>query len=109
MNEARLGRFVGALRAIVGDDGVLTEPHDIAPYRSDVGLTATDAALVVVRPRARETVPAMVQLCADAGAPITPRGGGTGFCGGAVPFGNALNVVVSLERMREIVAIDPVG
>jgi FAD/FMN-containing dehydrogenase len=35
---------------------------------------------------------------------VTPRGGGTGFAGGAVPFGG---VVVSLERLRSVRSFDP--
>jgi FAD/FMN-containing dehydrogenase len=109
MNDGHLGQLVDALRAIVGDDGVLTEPHDIAPYRGDVVFTAEAAALIVVRPRDKDMVPAVVRLCAEAGAPITPRGGGTGFCGGAAPCAAGWNVVVSFERMRRILAIDPMG
>lgn len=109
MKPRHAGQLVAALRAIAGDDGVLFEPHDVAPYRSDVALTADDAALIVVRPRERDMVPAVVRTCAEAGAAITPRGGGTGFCGGAVPCGGGLNVVVSFERMRKVIAIDPIG
>jgi FAD/FMN-containing dehydrogenase len=109
MNDERTRELVDALRAVVGEDGVLTDPHDIEPYRGDVVFTASDAALVVVRPRARDTVPAVVSVCAEAGIPVTPRGGGSGFCGGAAPCAAGLNVVVSFERMRRVLSIDTVG
>jgi FAD/FMN-containing dehydrogenase len=88
---------------------VLDQPHDLAPYRGDVGATAADTSLIVARPRDTAAVSAIVKLCAESGISITPRGGGSGFCGGATPGDAGLNVVVSFERMRRIRAIDAVG
>ncbi len=97
------------LRVIVGADGVLDEPHDIAPYRGDLACRADTAAVVVVRPRHTGEVSDLVCACAVAGASIVPRGGGTGLAGGATPQDAGLNVVVSFERMRRIRSVDVVG
>jgi FAD/FMN-containing dehydrogenase len=40
---------------------------------------------------------------------VIPRGAGTGLAGGATPLSGRVNVVLSLERMRAIRAVDPVG
>ena len=58
----------------------------------------------VVLPRHAEEVAEVVAWCYEQGVPITPRGGGTGFAGGAVPFGG---VVLGLERVRRIRSLDP--
>lgn len=58
----------------------------------------------VVLPRTASEVAEVVAWCYEHDAPITPRGGGTGFAGGAVPLGG---VVVGLERLRSIRSIDP--
>jgi glycolate oxidase subunit GlcD len=58
----------------------------------------------VVLPRTAEEVTEVVAWCYDHDVPITPRGGGTGFAGGAVPLGG---VVLGLERLRRVRSIDP--
>jgi len=42
--------------------------------------------------------------CYERDVPLTPRGGGTGFAGGAVPLGG---VVLSLERLTRVRSFDP--
>lgn len=59
----------------------------------------------IVRPRTTAEVQAVVKLSDETGLPITPRGGGTGVVGGAVP--NRGGVLVDLRDMRGIVAFDP--
>jgi glycolate oxidase subunit GlcD len=46
-----------------------------------------------------------VEWCYSNDVPIVPRGGGSGFSGGAVPVGGG--VVVSLERMTRVRSFDP--
>ena len=91
------------LRARFGDlvlDGVP------AAYLAD----ATEArglrgrADAVVLPRTAAEVAEVVAWCYEHDVPITPRGGGTGFAGGAVPLGG---IVLGLERLRSVRSIDP--
>jgi glycolate oxidase subunit GlcD len=58
----------------------------------------------VVLPRTADEVAEVVAWCYDHDVPITPRGGGTGFAGGAVPLGG---IVLGLERLRRVRSIDP--
>ena len=51
-------------------------------------------------------VAAVVGACAEAGAPIVPQGGNTGQCGGATPDDRGTAIVVSLQRMNRVRAID---
>ncbi len=60
---------------------------------------------VVARPRSRASVVAVMQLAHAARVPVTPRGGGTGLSGGALPV--AGGVVLSTDRMNRILRIDP--
>jgi glycolate oxidase subunit GlcD len=77
-----------------------------AVYLSD----ATEArglhgrADAVVLPRTAAEVADVVAWCYERDIPITPRGGGTGFAGGAVPLDG---VVLGLERLRSVRSIDP--
>ncbi len=59
----------------------------------------------VVVPSRVEDVQALVAWCASRGVPIVPRGGGTGFAGGAVPVDGG--VVCSLENLNAVRRFDP--
>ena len=93
-----------ALRAALPPRQLLTDPDTVAPYLHDEAEWAPyGRAVAVVRPTTTAEVAAVVAACARFGAPVVPRGAGTGLSGGA----NAVDgcVVLSTERMREIVEI----
>ncbi|MBN1836525.1 MAG: FAD-binding oxidoreductase [Spirochaetales bacterium] len=99
--------WVARAREIAGDTGVLTDPADLEPYARDE--YAVDSyvrpPLAVLRPSTEEQVAAVVTLCAEAGVPITARGGGTGLAAGCVP--SAQGVVLSCERLNRVLEVDP--
>jgi FAD/FMN-containing dehydrogenase len=66
-------------------------------------------ALAVLAPASTDEVAQIVTACAATGTPIIPYGGGTGLVGGQIAQGGAVPVIVSLERMRGLRDIDPVG
>ncbi|MEV0989687.1 FAD-binding and (Fe-S)-binding domain-containing protein [Streptomyces sp. NPDC049949] len=58
----------------------------------------------VARPRDAEDVAAALRICAEAGVPVVPRGGGTSIAGQATGVG----VVLDLTRhMNALVSLDP--
>jgi FAD/FMN-containing dehydrogenase/Fe-S oxidoreductase len=59
---------------------------------------------VVLMPDAEEEIPGLVQGCIDLELTIVPRGGGTGYTGGAVPltWKSAVVNTEKLERMSEV-------
>ncbi|WP_343243289.1 FAD-binding oxidoreductase, partial [Streptomyces sp. SID12501] len=58
----------------------------------------------VVTPRDAEDVATALRICADAGVPVVPRGGGTSIAGQATGTG----VVLDLTRhMNALVSLDP--
>ena len=77
-----------------------------ASYLADAtesrGLIGHADALVL--PRRAEEVAEVVAWCYEQGVPVTPRGGGTGFAAGAVPFGG---VVLALERLSRVRSLEP--
>jgi glycolate oxidase subunit GlcD len=93
------------LRSIVGEDGVL--PTDTRAYLADAteSRSISGRADAVVLPSTAEQVRELVAWSDRAEVPLIPRGGGTGFAGGAVPVDGG--VVVALERMTAIRAFDP--
>ncbi|SEE65554.1 FAD/FMN-containing dehydrogenase [Rhizobiales bacterium GAS191] len=101
--------LVAALRRAAGEDAVLDAPADLAGYGGDLARQADNGILCVVRPRSTAELSEVVKICAAAGIPLTPRGGGTGLAGGACPSAEHGSVVVSFERMRKIRALDTTG
>ena len=94
------------LAQIVGATNDLTEPADIAPFVTDWRGRYRGAALCVVRPADTAEVAAVVRACAAANTPIVPQGGNTSLCGAATPDGEGRAVLLSLTRLRHILAVD---
>jgi glycolate oxidase subunit GlcD len=60
----------------------------------------------LVRPGSADEVAALLAWCYAHDVPLTARGGGSGFAGGATPEGG---IVCSLERMHAVRALQPEG
>jgi glycolate oxidase subunit GlcD len=93
------------LARIVGADHVLA-PAPKA-YLTDASIAAGlhGTAAAVVRPGDAAQVAEVVAWAHERGVAIVPRGGGTGYAGGAVPGDG--EVVLSLERLDRIRSFDP--
>ncbi|GAA2658437.1 MULTISPECIES: FAD-binding oxidoreductase [Actinosynnema] len=87
-------------------DLALTDPDVLASLsHDDAEWAPVGTPLAAVRPRTPEQVRDVVRACLEHGAPIVPRGAGTGLSGGA----NAVDgcVVIALDRMNRVLEIDP--
>jgi len=60
---------------------------------------------VVLAPDAENEVPALVRTCIELGLTIIPRGGGTGYTGGAIPL-TALSAVINTEKLEKLSAVE---
>jgi glycolate oxidase len=97
--------IVETLVEIVGVSAVSAGDAIQDDYTHDEALTAIpQRPLVVVRPATTAEVARIVHLATEAGLPITARGSGTGLSGACVPVDGG--IVVSFERMSEILEID---
>lgn len=103
MNAAS-DNLVDRLANIVGERGVVTAPDAMANYLREMRGRFTSEAMAVVRPSDTDEVAAVVTACAEAGVAMVPQGGNTGVVGGAVS--HADQVIVSLERLRRVRAVD---
>ncbi len=93
------------LRPLVGVEG-LADPAD-ARFQHDAtesqGLRGIPDAVVL--PADADAVAAVVSWCYERDVAIVPRGGGSGFSGGAVPVEGG--VVIDLSRMTAVRSFDP--
>ena len=95
------------LRRITGADFVRTDDATLDACAVDALRRDGHRPDVVVLPVTSGEVSAIARLCHDCRVPLVPRGGGTGYTGGAVPLYGG--VVVSMERFSRIVEIDEVN
>ncbi len=97
---------IQALRTIVGERGVVTDPEHMQPYSHDEFALPEIGNMpeVVVKPENTQQVSELLRLASQQMLPVTPRGGATGLCGGCVPSRGGISV--SMERMTRILEID---
>ncbi len=98
--------LVARLHAVVGDAGLIQTQSDMAPYLTDWRGSFTGKALAIVRPATTDEVAAVMGICAATKTPVVPQGGNTGLVGGGVPDTSGDAIVLSLNRMSHIRAID---
>ena len=93
-----------ALVGVVGKERVLTDPGDRHVYGYDNSRKhhSPDAVVFALT---EDEVRDIVAVCRAHKTPLIARGRGTGTAGAAVPVRGG--VVLSLERMRRIITVDP--
>ena len=107
IDGARQAEVVARLRPILPGEALLHAAEDTKSYESD-GLSAyRQPPMVVALPENEDQVAAVLRACRDLGVPVVARGSGTGLSGGALPRGDG--VLLSLAKMRRILAVDPVA
>ncbi|MCY0858438.1 FAD-binding oxidoreductase [Cupriavidus sp. D39] len=109
MNASHLDSFLALCRAALGEQHVLTDAADKAPYLTDWRKRYTGEAVAVLRPGSAEEVAAAVHACHAHKLAVVPQGGNTGLCGGATPQAEPASVVISLQRLNRVRQVDPLN
>jgi len=94
-----------SLQDLLGDAGCL-RGGDLTAYEQDWRKRYSGCAMAVVRPTSTDEVAAIVRLCAMHGVSLVPQGGNTGLVGGSTPDDSGRQILLSLNRMQRIRAID---
>src|ERR1700731_4167069 len=89
--------------ALLGPQGCLDRPADLALYEFDGGVDKHPPDLVVF-PRTTAEVSAIVKLAGEFQVPFVGRGAGTGLSGGAIPTEGG--IMVAFARMNRVLEID---
>lgn len=93
------------VRALVGAEAVgdRSDPRFHRDATESQGVAAEPDAVVL--PADAAEVAKVVAWCYEQEVPIVPRGGGSGFSGGAVPVTGG--VVIAMDRMTRVRSFDP--
>jgi FAD/FMN-containing dehydrogenase/Fe-S oxidoreductase len=94
---ARLGRITR--KDNIQFDGLARVSHvtDATDWR-------VEYPFVVINPDTEDEIAALVRACIELGLTIIPRGGGTGYTGGAVPL-TPLSAVINTEKLDTLSAV----
>jgi FAD/FMN-containing dehydrogenase len=104
MNSDAVVRLIGEL---LGEYGCLTQSSDRQPYESGARYGAGIAACIA-RPASVQEVAELIRLCATESVRIVTQGANTGLVGAASPDASGTQVILSMDRLKGIVEIDPV-
>ena len=91
------------LREIVGAEFVLVDAERVEPYAQDAVKEKFPPEAVVL-PETAVEIAAILRLANEARFPVTARGGGVGYTGGAVPVQGG--IVIGTDRMNRIKEIN---
>ena len=96
-------RVKRALKEVLGEYKVLDDQMDRMLYSYDATRIQAPPDVVVI-PENEEEVKKIVKICYEEDIPVTPRGAGSGYTGGALPVKGG--VLISFEKMDRILEID---
>jgi glycolate oxidase len=100
INETLIDAFI----EISGKENVLVFSEDIANYGSDETGNYKFLFDILIKPSSPNEIAEIFKLCNKYKISITPRGGGSGVTGGALPIRRG--IILSLERLNKIISIN---
>ncbi len=103
VTNASKPEVVEKLKQIVGAENVLVEPDKVEPYGADAVKEKFPPEAVVFPENTAQMV-AILKLANEYLFPVTARGGGVGYTGGAVPIDGG--IVIGTDRMNKIIEIN---
>lgn len=96
--------IIERLRQIVGPGNVITGSEQLEDYTHDEIPDLKSIPEAAVKAKSVDQIAQLLILANEQKIPVTPRGGGTGLSGGAVPVRGG--IILSLEKMDKILEID---
>ena len=93
----------------MGEKGVLTAPEDTDAYLHELRGLYHGRTSMVLRPATVDQISAILKIAHEERIGVVPQGGNTGLVGAQIPFETGSEIVLSLNRMKAIRAVDPAG
>ena len=97
------------LRSIVGSNNYIDDVKDMGGYLSDWRNNFSGQSPLILKPTNTKMVSDILLVCHKNSVSVVPQGGNTGLVGGSVPSNVGDEVVVSLEKMNNILNLDPMN
>ena len=97
------------LRSIVGSNNYIDDIKDMGRYLSDWRNNFSGQSPLILKPTNTKMVSDILLVCHKNSVSVVPQGGNTGLVGGSVPSNEGDEVIISLEKMNNILEIDPMN
>lgn len=98
-------KVTAKLRRVTRKDNICFDGLSRVSHVTDASDWRVEFPLVVVTPENEDEVQRIVASCIELGLSIIPRGGGTGYTGGAVPL-KSDSVVINTEKLEQLAEVD---
>ena len=98
-------RTLRALRRHTRADNIRFDAYARVSHVTDATDWRVEYPFVVLMPDSEAEIPALVRECIELGLTLIPRGGGTGYTGGAVPL-TPLAAVINTEKLERLGPIE---
>jgi glycolate oxidase len=96
--------LVALFRNICGDPYVITDEDELSWYSKDQTGNFRFTCDILLKPGTADEIAAVLRVCNRYHIPVTPRGGGTGVTGGALPVYGG--IILSMERLNKILTVN---
>lgn len=93
--------------SIVGNENIFSDNDSISAYSHDETEDLSFPPEIIVKPSSSSQISGILKLANEYKIPVTPRGGGTGLSGGAIPVYGG--ICLSMEKMNKIIEIDKIN
>ena len=105
MNFTKINpEILAEIKSTLGEEKVVTDAESLDNYSHDETEDLRYQPEIVVKPTSPEDVSALLKICNAHDVPVTPRGGGTGLSGAALPVYGGVSL--SMEKFKSIIDID---
>ena len=104
---AAQARAARARRATRAKDNIAFDGLARVSHVTDATDWRVEYPFVVLHPDTEDEVRGLVEGCIELGLTIIPRGGGTGYTGGAIPL-DARSAVINTEKLERLSAVERV-
>jgi FAD/FMN-containing dehydrogenase len=99
---------LASLQALLGGDVVLPPTAATDRHLVDHRRLYRGSAVALAQPRSTAQVAMLLAFCNERRIGVVPQGGNTSYCGGATPDETGTQLLLSLEKMSRVRALDPV-
>lgn len=104
-HKALRRKILRRLSKVTRKDNICFDGLSRVAHATDATDWRVEYPLVVIKPDGENEIPSVVKACIDLGLSIIPRGGGTGYTGGAIPL-TPMSAVINTEKLTQLGKIE---